>query len=59
MLDSGDIHSFVHPHVVQKMSAATSKGAKLTITIANGSTSISDDVFEVGLFFTVQGDSSC
>ena len=59
MLDSGATHSFVHPHVVEKTSAATSKGQKLTVTVANGSTSLSDDVLEVGLVFTAQGDSSC
>ena len=58
MLDSGATHSFVHPRVVEKTSAATSKGQKLTVTVANGSTSLSDDVLEVGLVFTVQGDSS-
>ena len=57
MLDSGATHSFVHPCVVEKMSVATSKGQKLTVTIANCSTSISDDVLEVGLVFTAQGDS--
>ena len=58
ILDSGSMHSFVHPRVVEKTSAATSKGQKLTVTIANGSTSISDDVLEVGLVFTAQGDRS-
>ena len=58
ILDSGATHSFVHPCVVQQMSAATSKGAKLTVAIANGSTSVSDDVLEVGLVLTAQGDSS-
>ena len=58
MLDSGAAHSFVHPCVVEKMSAAMSKGQKLTVTVANGSTSLSDDVLEVGLVFTAQGDSS-
>ena len=32
-----------------------SKGAKLTLTIANGSTLLSDDMLETGLVFTVQG----
>ena len=58
MLDSGATHSFVHPRVVEKTSAAMSKGQKLTVTIANGSTLLSDDVLEVGLVFTAQGDSS-
>ena len=57
MLDSGATHSFVHPRVVKKTSAATSKGQKLTVTIANGSTVMSDDVLEVGLVFIAQGDS--
>ena len=59
MLDSGATQSFVHTHVVEQMSSATSKGAKLTVTIANGSTLISDDMLEVGLVFTAQGDSLC
>ena len=58
MLDSGVMHSFVHPRVVEQTSAAMSKGQKLTVTVANGSTSISDDILEVGLVFTAQGDSS-
>ena len=58
MLDSGTMHSFVHPRVVEKTSAAMCKGQKLTVTVGNGSTLISDDVLEVGLIFTVQGDSS-
>ena len=58
MLDSGATHSFVHPRVVEKTSAATSKWQKLTVTIVNGSTSMYDDVLEVGLVFTVQGDNS-
>ena len=59
MLDSGVMHSFVHPRVVEKTSVAMFKGQKLTVTVANGSTLISDDVLEVGLVFTAQGDSSC
>ena len=58
MLDSGATHSFVHPRVVEKTSEATSKGQKLTVTVVNGSTSLSDDVLEVGLVFTAQGNSS-
>ena len=58
ILDSGATHSFVHPRVVIKTSTAMSKGQKLTVTVANGSTSISDDVLEVGLMFKAQGDSS-
>ena len=59
MLDSGVTHSFVHLRVLEKTSASTSKWQKLTVTIVNGSTSMYDDVLEVGLVFTVQGDSSC
>ena len=36
MLDSGATHSFVHPSVVSSTSAPTSKGALLTVTVANG-----------------------
>ena len=57
MLDSRAMHGFVKPHVVQWTSVATSKGAKLTVTIINGRMFLSDDVLEVGLVFTVQGDS--
>ena len=57
MLDSGAMHSFVHPCVVEQMSVTMSKGANLTVTIANGSTSISNEVLEVGLVFTAQGAS--
>ena len=57
MLDSGAVHSFVHPRVVEQMSVAMSKGAKLTVTVVKGSTLVSDDLLEVGLVFTVQGDS--
>ena len=35
-----------------------SKGQKLTVTIENGTTSISDDVLEFGLVFIVQGNNS-
>ena len=59
MLDSGATHSFVHPRVVQKTSAATSKGKNLTVTIANGSTLVSDYVLKVCLVFTVQGNNLC
>ena len=42
-----------------KIEADPQQGQKLTVTIANGSTSMSDDVLEVGLVFTAQDDSSC
>ena len=35
MLNSGATHSFVHPSVVCLMSATMSKGALLTVTVAN------------------------
>ena len=57
ILDSDAMHSFVHPRVIQQMFAAMSQQAKLTVTIANGSALISDDVLEAGLVLTAQGDS--
>ena len=58
LLDSGATHSFVHPRVVSAMSVATSKGVKLTVTVANGNQVVCDDVVETGLVFTAQGDTS-
>ena len=49
----------MHPHVVSWMSAAMSKGAKLTVTIENGSKVVCDDIVKTGLVFTVQGDKMC
>ena len=58
-LDSSATHSFVHPCVVSLISVATSKGAKLSITVANGSKVVCDDVVKSGLVFMVQGYKTC
>ena len=36
MLDSGTMHSFMHPRVVKSMGVEPSQGAALTITVTNG-----------------------
>ena len=55
-MDSSATHSFVYPHVVSSTSAAMSKVAKLTITVAIGSKVVGDNVVENGLVFTIQGN---
>ena len=55
MLDSGAMHSFVHPHVVQLTEAQSSEGAVLTVTVANGSKPLCEDVRMLDLMFTVEG----
>ena len=54
MLDSGATHSFVHPRIVQTMEVQLSEGAVLTVTMANGSKVLSDDVHTLDLMFTVE-----
>ena len=46
----------MHPRVVSAVSAASSKGVKLTVTVANGNKVVCDDIVETGLVFMVQGD---
>ena len=55
MLDSGATHSFVHPCIVQTMEAQPSEGALLTVTVANGSRLLCNDVDTLDLLFTVEG----
>ena len=52
MLDSRATHSFVHPHIVQSTVAQPSKGAVLTVTVANGSKLLCHDVCMLDLTFT-------
>ena len=55
MLDSGATHSFVHPRIVQTMEAQLSEGAVLTVTVANGSKLLCNDVHSLDLTFTAEG----
>ena len=57
MLDSGAIHSFVHPHMALAMLATTLKGARLTVIVVNGSKVVCDDVIGVGLAFSSGGEA--
>ena len=55
MLDSGAMHSFVHPRIVQMMEVQLSEGAVLTVTVANGSKALCNDVRLLNLTFTAEG----
>ena len=55
MLDSGATHSFVHPRIVQTTEVQPSEGAVLTITVANGSKLLCNDVHSLDLMFTAEG----
>ena len=55
MLDSGAMHSFVHPRIVRLTEAQPSEGAVLTVTVANGSKALCHDVRSLDLTFTVEG----
>ena len=55
MLDSGATHSFVHPCIVQTTEAQPSEGAVLTVTAANGTKVLCNDVHALDLMFTVEG----
>ena len=54
MLDSGATHSFVHPRIVQSMEAQPSEGAVLTVTVANGSKVLCNDVHALDLTFSAE-----
>ena len=54
MLDSGAMHSFVHPCIVKSMEAQPSEGAVLTVTVTNGSQALYEDVRSLDLTFTVE-----
>ena len=55
MLDSGATHSFIHPRIVQTTEAQQSEGAVLTVTVANGSKLLCNDVHLLDLTFTAAG----
>ena len=55
MLDSGATHSFVHPRIVQMTEAQLSEGAVLTVTVANGTKVLCNDVHSLNLTFAVEG----
>ena len=55
MLDSGAMHSFVQTHILQFMEVQPSEGAVLTVTVANGSKILCNDVCELDLPFTAEG----
>ena len=44
MLDSGAMHSFVHPRIVQLMETQLSEGAVLTVAVANSTKVLCKDV---------------
>ena len=54
MLDSGAMHSFVHPRIVQLMEAQPSEGAVLTVTVANGTKVLCNDVCMLNLTFMAE-----
>ena len=54
VLDSGATHSFVHPSVVSLTSVTMSKGALLTVTVANGKLLECNETAIVDLVFKVQ-----
>ena len=55
MLDSGATHSFVHPCIVQTTEAQPSEGAVLTVTVANGSKALCNDVHILDLMLVAEG----
>ena len=55
MLDSGAMHSFVHPRVVKSMGVEPLQGAELTVTMANGNQVLCCDVVELDLTFSAEG----
>ena len=55
MLDSGATHSFAHPRIVHSTKVQPSQGAMLTVTVANSSKVLCNDVCMLNLIFTVEG----
>ena len=55
MLDSGKIHSFVHPRVVKLMSVKPLQGAVLAAIVTNGNQMLCCDVIELDLTFSAEG----
>ena len=49
------MHSFVYPCIVQMMEAQLSEGAVLTVTVANGTKALCEDVRTLHLMFTAMG----
>ena len=58
MLDSGATHSFVHPCIVQTTEVQPSEGAVLTVTVANGSKLLCNDVHLLDLTFTARVETA-
>ena len=56
MLDSGATHSFVHPRIVQSTEVQPSKGAVLTLTVANGNKLLCQDVRTLVLMLMAKGE---
>ena len=54
MLDSGAMHNFVHPRIVQSTEAQLSEVAVLTVAVANGSKALCHDVHTLDLTFMVE-----
>ena len=55
MLDSGATHSFAHPCIVPSMELQPSEDAALTVTVANGTKALCEDVRMLDLTFTAEG----
>ena len=55
MLDSGAMHSFVHPRIVQSKELQPPEGAVLTVTVANGSKVLCKDLHTLDLMFIAEG----
>ena len=55
MLDSGAMHRFVYPHIVQSIEAQPSQGTVLTVTMINSSKVLCNDVHLLDLIFTAEG----
>ena len=58
MLDSGALHSFVHPRVVKSMGVEPSQGAALTVTVAYGNHVLCCDVFKLDLTFLAEVETT-
>ena len=55
MLDSGAMHSFVHPRVVKSMGVEPSQGAALTVTVTYGNQVLCHNIVKFDLTFLVEG----
>ena len=55
MLDSGATHSFVHPHIVKSTEEQPSEVTVLTVTVANGSKALCNDVHILDLMLVAEG----